>query len=142
MKKDEFGFTLIELIVVIAIIGVIVTIAIVAIDPTARINASYDRTAQSNVRSTGTLISTCVTNELSFTPPQPYEPCGTAGVPLTNYGVVPAGVVIDQGFASGDNDVCVSAQGSLDHWYVFRYSVGIIVENSGILPVLAEDRCP
>ncbi len=65
--KDEKGFTLIELLVVIAIIAILVVIVVVAINPVQRLNDAADRTAQSNVRSAGTLIGTCITQALTVT---------------------------------------------------------------------------
>ena len=63
-RKDKKGFTLIELLVVIAIIAILVVIVVVAINPIQRLNDANDRTAESNVRSTGTLIGVCITNAL------------------------------------------------------------------------------
>ncbi len=64
---DKRGFTLIELLVVIAIIAILVVIVVVAINPVQRLNDATDRTADSNVRSTGTLIGVCITEALSVT---------------------------------------------------------------------------
>ena len=61
---NKKGFTLIELLVVIAIIAILVVIVVVAINPVQRLNDANDRTAESNVRSTGTLIGVCITNAL------------------------------------------------------------------------------
>ena len=66
-EKFQKGFTLIELLVVIAIIAILVVIVVVAINPVQRLNDATDRTADSNVRSTGTLIGVCITEALSVT---------------------------------------------------------------------------
>ena len=63
--KSDKGFTLIELLVVIAIIAILVVIVVVAINPVQRIKDANDRSSSANVRSVGTLISTCVTDKLS-----------------------------------------------------------------------------
>ena len=65
-RRDDKGFTLIELLVVIAIIAILVVIVVVAINPVQRLNDAADRTAQSNVRSAGTLIGTCITQALTI----------------------------------------------------------------------------
>ena len=62
-RKDKKGFTLIELLVVIAIIAILVVIVVVAINPAERLREAADRRAQSNVRASGTLLSTCVTRQ-------------------------------------------------------------------------------
>ena len=62
-RRDKKGFTLIELLVVIAIIAILVVIVVVAINPAERLREAADRRAASNVRSSGTLLSVCVTRQ-------------------------------------------------------------------------------
>lgn len=56
------GFTLVELLIVIAIIAILVLIVIIAINPIQRIQDATDRTAESNVRSVATAVEGCLTN--------------------------------------------------------------------------------
>jgi type IV pilus assembly protein PilA len=56
------GFTLVELLIVIAIIAILVLIVIIAINPIQRIQDATDRTATSNVRSVATAVEGCLTN--------------------------------------------------------------------------------
>ena len=139
--KSKYGFTLIELLIVIAIIAILVLIVIIAISPVRTLNNARDRTAASNVRTTGTLISVCIGDQLSQDPPLSYELCGTNGLPLTSYGSIPTGVSVDTGAALGDNDVCASQQGSDANWFNYRYSTGQVSENVGTMPAAAP-RCP
>lgn len=67
--RSEKGFTLIELLVVIAIIAILVIIVLVAINPLERLRDASDRRASSNVRSAGTLVSTCITKEIELNTP-------------------------------------------------------------------------
>ncbi|MEX0621596.1 MAG: prepilin-type N-terminal cleavage/methylation domain-containing protein [Candidatus Woykebacteria bacterium] len=56
------GFTLVELLIVIAIIAILVLIVIIAINPIQRIQDATDRTAESNVRAVATAVEGCLTN--------------------------------------------------------------------------------
>ncbi len=103
---------------VIAIIAILVVIVVVAINPVQRLRDASDQTAEGNVRSAGTLITTCITKELS-NGNNPYNGsfCADAtgpGSTLANYGSIPpttgsAGVTIvanaglSQIFAYSDN---------------------------------------
>ena len=105
---------------VIAIIAILTGIVIVAMDPIRRINDSYDRTAASNVRSTGTLISVCVASKLAQNPPENLEDC--AGTELDDFGTRPPGVLIVAD-SSAEDDVCAAQQGSTGltgHYYVYK----------------------
>ena len=124
--KSEKGFTLIELLVVIAIIAILVVIVIVAINPVERLNEANDREAQSNVRATGTLISTCITSSLGNNGPGA-PACETAaeinGAANIN-GTVPAPVtIVDSNGAQDDVavDVCAWQLGRPGRWYMFEY---------------------
>jgi len=85
-RRDEKGFTLIELLVVIAIIAILVVIVVVAINPVERLNEARDRTAASDSRATGTLLSACMTIVLQNTPPGIFSDCDTQ-VELTSLNV-------------------------------------------------------
>ncbi|OGY26933.1 MAG: hypothetical protein A2Z11_02630 [Candidatus Woykebacteria bacterium RBG_16_43_9] len=62
------GFTLVELLIVIAIIAILVLLVIVAIDPLERIQDAQDRNAQNEVRSGASAVAACITKELARTP--------------------------------------------------------------------------
>lgn len=120
--KSNKGFTLIELLVVIAIIAILVVIVVVAINPVERLREASDRRAQSNVRSAGTLISTCVTKELSLTPPGALLGCIPGGT-LGTYGNVPANVDIEVDNGGAD-DICATQEGRAGTYFTFRHSRG------------------
>lgn len=138
MDKQK-GFTLLEILVVIAIIAVLVSIVLVAIDPVRRINDSYDRVAASNVRATGTLISVCVAKRLSESPPESVEGCASPAMGfaiINSYGTKPADVSLAVGNSIPDDDVCSAQQGSLPHYYVFKHSEGQVFEIDGELSLV------
>src|SRR3989344_9244905 len=119
--KSEKGFTLIELLVVIAIIAILVVIVIVAINPIARLNDARDRTAASNVRSTGTLVSTCITKALEAAASGWQAACDAktdAGITAAGSPVADATLFIDPSDTGADTDVCVSQQGSATNYYI------------------------
>ena len=137
MESDK-GFTLIELLVTMAVIAVLVAIVIVAINPAQRVRDALDRTAASNVRSTGTLISLCVTKRLSETPALPFEPC-SQGLVINDYGNKPNGVTLAASADPMEDDVCAAQQGSPNppgfaHYYVYKYTTGQVEPLNGILP--------
>lgn len=123
-KKGQKGFTLIELLVVIAIIAILVLIVVVAINPAERLREAADRRAAANVRSTGTLIGTCVTKELSLTPPGNLSDCNES-TELASYGNVPAAVAVT---GNADTDVCAEQVGRTGRWYQYRHTTGQIAE--------------
>lgn len=143
--KSEKGFTLIELLVVIAIIAVLVVIAIVAINPLQRIRDGQDRAARSNVRSTGTLVATCMTRALS-------GDLGGAGdatqcdsnveVETNGEGNVPGTVSVIPDASAGTTDVCAWQQGSADNWYRYEHETGTTEEIAGTAPATDALRCP
>ena len=127
------GFTLLELLVVIAIIAILVAIVLVAIDPARRINEANDRSAASNVRATGTLLSVCVTQRLSEG--LGLEACAN-DVTISDYGTQPAGVITEPSADPGTDDVCAAQQGSsgfIGHYYYFQHSEGEVFEATGDL---------
>ncbi|MDP2671384.1 MAG: prepilin-type N-terminal cleavage/methylation domain-containing protein [bacterium] len=162
-KKDK-GFTLVELLVVIAIIAVLVLIVIVAINPIQRLADAADRRASANVRSTGTLIQTCITQRAPTTSSAVLysATAGTgcadiaAGGTLSTYGTPANGVTIEAN--AGTTDICVSQQGATSgatpHWYNYRASTngtptggvstaaGSVQEQSGTMPGSVAGRCP
>jgi prepilin-type N-terminal cleavage/methylation domain-containing protein len=155
LKKTK-GFTLIELLVVIAIIAILVVIVIVAINPVQRLADATDRRASANVRSNGTLLQTCITQESQNTndtaasmystsaavagPPAVDGGCANI-VQLQTYGTpgqTANGIFID---AAAATDVCVVQQGATSganpHWYVYRasksHAYGAVTVNAGVV---------
>ena len=143
---NQRGFTLLELLVVIAIIAILTAIVIVAINPIKRLNDASNRAAASNVRSTGTLISVCVSKRLSESPSETLEGCadpaGSYAI-ISGYGTKPADVDLVAGDSPSDDDVCAAQQGSLNNYYVFKHSEGSVVEENGDLSSESpSDWCP
>ena len=124
--RSKKGFTLIELLIVIAIIAVLVLIVVVAINPVQRLQDASNRTAASNVRSTGTLIEACITVELSTNPPGTIADCDTPGELDPTYGNVPAGVTVLIGL--GGTEVCAIDEGSANVFQRYRTSTGEVDE--------------
>ena len=142
--KNRRGYTLIELLIVIAIIAILVVIVIVALDPAQRVRDSLDRAAQSNVRAVGTLISVCVTQRLSQTPTLTFEGCSEDTI-ISSYGNRSSEVKVAAGNGPGDNDVCAAQQGSVGlfgHYYVYKNSTGKAEANDGELSNNPADWCP
>lgn len=143
MRKQR-GFTLIELLVVIGIIAILVAIVMVAIDPVQRLNDARNRTAASNVRSTGTLISSCIVTALEGGSSNAFLDCDNnpAGE-LASYGNVPPDVTINSNDTA--NDTCAVQQGSIGigaNYYVYKSSTGAIEEVSGTVPGVVSGWCP
>ncbi len=142
--RNKKGFTLIELLIVIAIIAILVLIVIVAINPAERLRDAADRRAQSNVRSAGTLLETCITKELSEIPSGTVEGCAvdTGSNGYDQYGSIPTSVVVDPG--AGTEDVCASQQGSSERWYRYMHSTGTtdVGTPSATMPGTPGGRCP
>ena len=132
------GFTLIELLVVIAIIAILVAIVLVAIDPVQRLRDAQDRTAASNVRSSGTLLSTCITQALVNKSAKPYTDCDEKTTELASYGNVPSNVTVENNPAA--DDLCAVQQGSVGspgHYYVYKSSTGAVKEEDGNVPMVS-----
>ncbi|MEX0616792.1 MAG: prepilin-type N-terminal cleavage/methylation domain-containing protein [Candidatus Woykebacteria bacterium] len=124
--RDQKGFTLIELLVVIAIIAILVVIVVVAINPAERLREAADRRAASNVRSSGTLLSTCVTRQngnLDNCNSQTDVEAAAGGD-----GQLASTVTFDFTPAVGaTTDICVFEQGrttSASTWWIYRASDG------------------
>jgi prepilin-type N-terminal cleavage/methylation domain-containing protein len=118
--KKQKGFTLVELLIVIAIIAILVVIVIIAINPIERLNDARDRTAASNVRATGTLIATCVTQALTAVGGSVAD-CDTEGeIEAVADGAVAAGVTILPDAVPATTDVCAWAQGRTGRWFLFE----------------------
>ena len=135
--RDQKGFTLIELLVVIAIIAILVVIVVVAINPVERLNEANDREAQSNVRSTGTLISTCITKELELSGVLP-DDCDTPG-DLATYGNVPGAVTVAASAGTtGDGVNICSYQAGRDASNIFLFES----DTGETTNVAASTTCP
>lgn len=77
-KLNRNGFTLVELIVVIAIIGILVTIVIVAIDPAKQIKNAQDARIRSDLQAMKTAWQLYYNDNKSY-------PIGASGVPSISY---------------------------------------------------------
>ncbi|OGY23414.1 MAG: hypothetical protein A2172_04260 [Candidatus Woykebacteria bacterium RBG_13_40_15] len=119
--KKQKGFTLVELLIVIAIIAILVVIVIIAINPIERLNDARDRTAASNVRATGTLIATCVTQALAQ-PGGSIADCDDRGkIQTVADGQVPAAVTILLDDVAPDTaDICAWQQGRTGRWFLYE----------------------
>ena len=119
------GFTLVELLIVIAIIAILVLIVIVAINPVERLNETRDDRAASNVRSTGTLIGTCVTRMLAVG--NAMTDCDTGGEVATNgQGNVPAGVAVNANV--GVTNICAWQLGRTGHNFQYQHLTGEVAD--------------
>lgn len=136
-EKFQKGFTLIELLVVIAIIAILVVIVVVAINPAERLREAADRRAAANVRSSGTLISVCITRQqgdlegcnLSTEVEDAAGGDGKLAATVT-FAVEPA--------AGATTEICVweaGRTGTGAKWFVYRQSNGQVVEQAAA-PVL------
>ncbi|MCX6783526.1 MAG: prepilin-type N-terminal cleavage/methylation domain-containing protein [candidate division WWE3 bacterium] len=63
--KFRNGFTLVELLVVIALIAILGVVAIAAINPSAKINSATDAKAMANVETLGKTMESCVADRLT-----------------------------------------------------------------------------
>jgi len=114
------GFTLIELLIVIAIIAILVVIVIIAINPVERLNSARDRTAASNVRATGTLIATCITQALTVVGGSVAD-CDAAGeIETVADGTVPPAVTILPDASPATTDVCAWQVGRTGRWFMYE----------------------
>lgn len=120
--RSKKGFTLIELLIVIAIIAVLVLIVVVAINPVQRLQDAANRTAASNVRSTGTLIEACITVELSTNPPGTVADCNSPGELDPTYGSVPGGTTVIGNVAL--TEVCAIDEGAANVFQRYLHSTG------------------
>ena len=85
MPKKIKGFTLVELLIVIAIISILVTMVLIAINPIRIINESKDSKARSE------LVQVKTSLQLYFNELNDY-PAGTAALAPTYIRAVPAGI--------------------------------------------------
>ena len=139
MKKffnKQSGFTLVELLVVIAIIAVLGVVAIAAINPAARINSAKDQQALANVQSIGKAMEACLTDRMTGTPARTQaqatdDCCGAAvagactsttavGLGFYGYGfnsgTWPTGIAVTRGPAAG-SAICISQLRGSDALY-------------------------
>lgn len=144
--KFSKGFTLVELLVVIAIVAILAVAAVAAINPVARINSSKDAKAYANVQTISKALEHCMLDRVATgrTYPQASDDCcgsaavgactssAAAGLGLYNYGFVggfPTGVAVNRG-AAGGKAICVSQQRGSDTNYTKYIQGGGTVANN------------
>ncbi len=116
LRKAE-GFTLVELLIVIAIIAILVLLVIVALDPLERIRDANDRGAQNEVRSGAAAVAACITKEESSTP--------GAGFLVTG-NCISANALQGAGYVSN-----AASLANLDEWVMATDNICIGHENEG-----------
>lgn len=138
-RKKSKGFTLVELLIVIAIIAILVLLVIVALDPLERIRDAQDRNAQNSVRQAATAIAACITKELGdgvaagtvFSATEANSPCGSAANLATNSYISNANSLsaITTWQFNGSADACVIADNPNGHANVaWAFSTGTITD--------------
>jgi prepilin-type N-terminal cleavage/methylation domain-containing protein len=121
--KQEKGFTLVELLIVIAIIAILVIIALIAIDPIQRIHDANDRAAASDVRQVATAFEGCVARnnaDVAVCDTQGEMNGGAAGAPwVRNW---PTGV---------DTSLPFCKNGGAGHSWSYNTTTGSVEEDTG-----------
>jgi|GEM_PF-1185331 len=156
MKKffnKQSGFTLVELLVVIAIIAILGVVAIAAINPAARINAAKDNQALANVQQIGKAFEACLADKMSTgsltqaaavtacctdpgtTAPYSCTSSATVGLGLAGYGYAsgfPTGVTVNRTASTSTTPtICVSqVRGSNTNRAKYVTSGGTVVINA------------
>lgn len=134
------AFTLVELLVVVAIICVMIVATVILIDPAKQIGRAKDSKAQQDVRSTATSVSACLSYADQLTGSfNSFSNCdsiaelsGTCSGGCTNAAgspfmkIIPSGVVQ---FSSTISDVCVSEMGNTAYWK-FTSSIGKVYSDA------------
>jgi prepilin-type N-terminal cleavage/methylation domain-containing protein len=123
---NKKGFTLIELMVVVAIIAILVIIVIVAINPAQRVNDSSDRRAASNVRAGGTLIATCVARNQGS-----YASCNTTAL-VEGASNINGKLPTTSSFtvAASNADICLSEAGKSGTTWYYRQTTGQVASTT------------
>jgi prepilin-type N-terminal cleavage/methylation domain-containing protein len=136
------GFTLVEILVVIAILAILLTLVVVAINPAARINASKDAQALANVSQLGKSFEACINDRMTLAGRSAAgatdDCCGRAtndagdcvsdathGLALYNYGYAggfPIMTHVNRG-AAGTTGICIDERRGSDNNYV-GFTVG------------------
>lgn len=125
------GFTLIEMLVTVALIAIVSGAIIIGINPTQRIRDAQDARAKQDVRSVAAAVEACLayasttgaTNDPStcYTAAQLYS--GANGAPFTRSSTFPTGVTTtNPGGATGT--VCITSTG-YSTWY-FSTGAGVV----------------
>lgn len=116
-KKDERGFTLIELMIVIAIIGILAAIAIPQFS--AYRKRSYNSSAQSDVRNIATAQEAYYVDETTYAQ-------NIGSLSGATYGYMQSGKVTANVSGSADNYTITAFHGSGDRTYSLSGPGGVI----------------
>lgn len=116
---SSFGFTLIEMLVTIAVIAIVSGVAIVGIDPAKRIRDAQDSRARQDVRGVASAVEAC----LSYVTPPPgnvanaFTDCNSPAGLTTNAPGAPFSRTIPSLVTiSGSGPICVKETG-VSTWY-------------------------
>ena len=119
--SESKGFTLVELLIVIAIIAILVLIVIVAINPLQRIHDASDQAAGSDVRSVASAVEGCIARNDGLP-----ANCSTALL-LTNIAPPPEGAQWIRNFPANVNitgAVALCADGGGGDSYIWSTTTG------------------
>jgi prepilin-type N-terminal cleavage/methylation domain-containing protein len=139
-RKSDDGFTLIELIVVIIIIGLLAAIAI----PNFLVQRkrSYDTQARSDLRSMGTAQNTYAADQAGFVTCAGAIACSSSTL-LGAYGFAPTSGVKIASVADGANGFCAVALSQSGKYFVYdSESGGLAAYNSTVVPTATNDGLP
>ena len=146
-KNRLAGFTLVEILVVIAIIAILAAIVIVSINPRENINKSKDSQAIANVNQLSLSFEACITSRLAAdrTEAEATDDCcgatdvgscvcdATHGLAIYKYGSgggFPPEMIVNRGAAGGTNICMAQKRGSDDTYVAYGVGDGGLTRNS------------
>lgn len=131
------GFTLIELIVTVALISIIALSVIVAINPAKRVADAQDSRAQSDARGVGVVIESCLAYVDSTGAGNSAADCSTNALLITSTpppkgGPFMRATISSVTLTTSGSIVCVYAKGSgsgaTTHWFQYSTSTGSVTK--------------